>query len=134
MLCHVSFHTVAVFFLRLVGNTFINGKKHQEALFEQQKDETDGEWVFKPFFLWFTDDPNPTIDPDRTKPVAPHFKPIFKIEAIPDVLEISPPVYYGENVWKAEVKLFAEKSVDTNWLFTEGKIKINITVEEQKVN
>jgi hypothetical protein len=114
--------------------TFINGKKFQEALFEKQKDETVGEWVFKPFFLWFTDDPNPTIDPDRTKPVKPPFKPIFTIEAIPDVLEISPPVYHGENVWKADVKLIAEKSVDTNWLFTDGKININITVEEQKVN
>ncbi len=114
--------------------TFINGKKYQEALFERQKGESDGEWVFKPFFLWFTDDPNPSIDPDRTKPVNPPFKPIFKIEAMPDVLEISTPVYQGDNVWKADVKLFAEKSVDTNWLFTDGKIKIDVTVEEQNVN
>jgi hypothetical protein len=114
--------------------TFINGKKYQEALFEQQKGETDGEWVFKPFCLWFTDDPNPTIDPDRTKPVKPPFTPIFKIEAMPDILEISTPVIHGENVWKADVKLFAEKSVDTNWLFNDGKIKITVTVDEQKLN
>lgn len=114
--------------------TFIQGKKHHEAVFAQGDGESGGEWVFKPFFLWFTNDPNPTIDPDRTKPVKPPFLPLFKINAIPEVLEISTPVVHSENIWKASVKLCSDKSVDTNWLLNDGKIKISVAVEEQKLN
>jgi hypothetical protein len=114
--------------------TYIDGKKYQEALFLKQNDETNGKWVFKPFFIWFTNDPTPDIDPDRTKPVAPPFKPLFRWKVTPDILEISAPVYHSENVWKTEVKLIGETPADTNWLFTDGKIKIDITVEEQKIH
>jgi hypothetical protein len=96
--------------------TFINGKKFQEALFEQ------------PFYLWFTDDPNPTIDPDRTKPVAPPFKPVFKLQATPPILVFDAPVNHGDNIWKVGVGLDSNANIGDKWLFEDGKISVSIEV------
>ncbi len=109
--------------------TFIEGQKYSEAVYEKERDGKSGQWVFKPFYIWFTDSPNPEIDPDRTQPVKPPFTPVFKINAEPEWLEISEPKVFSENVWKVEVKTSSRMVSEKKWILEDGKIKINITVE-----
>ena len=108
--------------------TFVSGKKHFEVNFEKSSPEDDGKWIFKPVYCWFTEDPS---QEERSKPSEPPFSPVFTFKATPDILQFDTPADQGNFVWKTGIGLKPGADLDDKWLLDDGKINIDITVQNQ---